>query len=99
MNNNELDFGNYWNGKEVRLTRSASYELMIESIDHYSLIQGLNDGEKCPKSRRRQEKFDWCVEINGKEYKVTIVASVTVDFELKPCWLVIHIKPYNWKIT
>ena len=86
----------YWDDRIVRITRDASYELMIENLDKKDLLNGLNDAVKCPGSRRRRNLRDCCTKIYGVEYKIVLADDVVRDFRNEPCWTVTHIKPYSW---
>lgn len=86
----------YWNDRILRITREATYELMIAKLEIPHLVESLYDAGKCPNSRRRREIYEFCVTIGGKDYKVIIGDDVIRDFNQEPCWTLIHIKPFNW---
>lgn len=87
----------YWNNRVLRITKDATYELMIAKLEIPHLIEGLGDAIRCPNSRRRRgEIYEKCITIQGKDYKVVIGDDVTRDLNYEPCWTLIHIKPYNW---
>lgn len=85
-----------WNGRILRTTRDAAYELMVAKIAILDLVESLDQAARCPNSRRKREIYEFCININGKEYRVLIGDDVVRDFDLEPCWTLIHIKPYNW---
>lgn len=89
--------GSYqWDGRNLRTTKDAGYELMIASLNIPDIIIGLSDAIICPNSRRNRIKQELCIKIQGKGYKIIIADDVTRDFGNEPCWTIIHIKPYNW---
>lgn len=98
MGFNFTDYGNddYWNDRIVRITKDASYEMMMESLDIQDIVEGLDDAIHCPNIRRRRNIREWCAEIRGVEYKIVIADDVVRDFNHEPCWTVTHIKPYTW---
>lgn len=89
--------GSYqWNGRSLRTTKDAAYELMIASVEIDEVVMGLNNSINCPNIRRNRHKLDLCTKIQGKDFKVVIGDDVIRDFGCEPCWTIIHIKPYPW---
>jgi len=89
-------FSYYWNNRILRITKEATYELMIAKLEIPHLVEALNEAVRCPNSRRRREIYEFCVTIGGKDYKIIISDDVTRDFNYESCWTLIHIKPYKW---
>jgi hypothetical protein len=86
----------YWNGRILRITKSAGLELMVASLTGHDVVEGLKDAVPCPRSRRRRNLRDWCARIQGVEYKIVIADDNVRDFHNEVCWTLIHIKPYGW---
>jgi hypothetical protein len=86
----------YWNDRILRVTRDATYELMVANVEIPELVEALQEAGRCPNSRRRRDIWEFCITIGVKEYKVVIGDDVVRDFNYEPCWTLIHIKPYTW---
>lgn len=96
MNQSGFNFGNHWNGRELRITEHASRELTVVKLDIYDLIPALDAAIRCPGIRRRRGKYSCCLNIHGTDYMVIVVKDVIRDFGFEPCWLVTHVKPFDW---
>lgn len=97
MFNINSGYGNYWKGRELRFTRHASRELLVEDLDIHDVVEAMDDAIKCPNSRRRRGNYECCTEINGTKYKIAIADDVIRDLNFEPCWTVKHVKPDNWE--
>jgi hypothetical protein len=86
----EIEFGMKWNGKYLRPSKHAIYEMKKLDYDLYDVLSILENGYDCLKGRRAKGTYEKCVKKGRKIIKVVVkrVQAYDIDDEV---WLIIHV--------
>ena len=68
-----------YKGMRIEPTLSASRELVRESKDLYDVLEILEEGYDCSKSKRKKNIIERCTRKGNKEYR-TVLAETEVTY-------------------
>lgn len=77
-------------GREIKATKEASEELWQFKKDMRAVLEILENGYPCPRSKRKENVLEMCIQ-RGK----TIYKAVVADCE--DYWLLIHFGKFTYK--
>lgn len=85
-----------WKGRALCFTKHAIREMYVLSFTPDDMIEMLDLGINCPKSRRQKGILELCTNYQGDNYKIVVADDIS-HWRNDPCWTVIHIKRFNWR--
>ncbi|MEE8167750.1 MAG: hypothetical protein V3T58_02615 [Candidatus Hydrothermarchaeales archaeon] len=77
-----------WQGIQLVLTQAAYYELIDLKFDLYDVLEILERGSNCERSKRAKGTIEKCLRKKGKRYKAVVVKSTYLG---DPAWKIIHV--------
>ena len=79
-----------WEGKELKPSGSAFKELLKCNMDLYDVLDILENGYDCQRSKRKKGTIERCKKSGKKIHKVVVVDSLQYwdDTEV---WLITHV--------
>ncbi len=77
-----------WQGIQIVPTQAAYYELIDLKFDLYDVLEILERGSNCERSKRAKGTVEKCIRSKGKIYKVVVVRSTYLG---NPAWRIIHV--------
>lgn len=77
-----------WQGRQLVPTQSAYYEMIDLRFDLYDVLDILERGYECERSKRAKGTVEKCLRMKGKTYKVAAVESTYLG---SPAWRIIHV--------
>ncbi len=86
----EIDFGVKWNGKYLRPSKHAIYEMINLGYDLYDVLSILENGYDCRKGKRAKGTFEKCIKKGRKIIKVVVVRVYAYDIN-DEIWLIKHV--------
>jgi len=78
-----------WRGAELKLSKSAYRELFKLDMDMFDVLDILENGYDCARSKRKEGTYEVCMRRGNKTYKAVVVESVQ-QWDNSRVWLVIH---------
>jgi hypothetical protein len=86
--------GNYteerWRGKALKLSNHAYRELFSHHMTLYDVLEVLERGYDCSRSRRKKGVIERCLRTKSGLTRVVVAESYNHDEEME-IWLVIHV--------
>ena len=79
-----------WEGKELKPSGSAFGELLKHNMDLYDVLDILENGYDCQRSRRKKGTIERCKRTGKKILKVVVVDSLQY-FDNTEVWLITHV--------
>jgi hypothetical protein len=77
-----------WQDIQLVPTRAAHYELMDLNFDLYDVLDILEMGTDCERSRRAKGTIERCLRKKGKRYKVVVAESTYLG---ESAWKIVHV--------
>ncbi len=77
-----------WQGIQLVPTQAAYYELIDMKFDLYNVLDILERGTNCERSKRAKGTVEKCLRKKGKTYKTVVVRSTYLG---DPAWRIIHV--------
>lgn len=77
-----------WQGRQLVPTKSAYYEMIGLRFDLYDVLDILERGRDCERSKRAKGTVEKCLRRKGKTYNVVAVESTYLG---GPAWRIIHV--------
>lgn len=77
-----------WHGRQLVPTQSAYYEMIDLRFDLYDVLDILERGYECERSKRAKGTIEKCLRSKGKTYKAVAVESTYLG---SPAWRIIHV--------
>ena len=79
-----------WKRKELKPSAAAYRELFKHNMDLFDVLDILENGYDCERSKRKKGTFERCKKVGKKTLKVVVVESIQ-KWDDSPVWLIIHI--------
>lgn len=79
-----------WKGLPVIPSRRAAEEMYREKLLIHDMIEVLETGYDCARSRRRENVVERCVNAKNKTLKVVAARSYNYDMESE-VWVITHV--------
>lgn len=76
--------------KEIKATKAAADELWQFKQDLWDVLEILEDGYPCSRSKRKPNILEKCIKKGSKIHKVVVA-------DCQHCWLVIHFGIFSYK--
>lgn len=77
-----------WQGKQLVPTQAAYHEMIDLQFDLYDVLDVLERGYDCERSKRAKWIVEKCLRRKGKTYKVVAAESTYLG---SPAWRIIHV--------
>jgi len=79
-----------WKKRSIIPTLSATRELLKLNLDLYDVLEILEDGFDCSKSKRKSGVFEQCIKKKNKIFKVVVVEDEW-RWSGKKVWTLTHV--------
>ncbi len=79
-----------WKKRPIIPTLSATRELLKLNLDLYDVLEILENGFDCSKSKRKPEVFERCIKKKNKIFKVVVVKDEW-RWSGKKVWTLTHV--------
>lgn len=79
-----------WEGLPVIPSRRAAEEMYTEKLMIHDIIEVLEAGYDCARSKRREGVIERCVDAKNKKTKVVAVRSYNYDTKSE-VWVITHV--------
>lgn len=79
-----------WGGKELKPSGAAFRELLKHNMDLYDVLDILENGYDCQRSKREKGTIEKCMKKGKKIRKVVVVDSLQY-YDDTEVWLITHI--------
>ena|SRR3990172_5537179 len=86
-----------WQGRPLRISkRTVMQELVELGMDLWDVVEILEGGFDCPRSRRRGGVYERCVKRGRKTVKVVVEAGEEIlPGERMPIWVLRHVGEFG----
>jgi hypothetical protein len=71
-------------------TRAAMNELFDNNLDLYTVLDILENGYDCPKSKRAKGTIERCLDEKRKTIRIVVVRSFNYSFDMD-VWAITHV--------
>lgn len=85
-----MDWFPRYQGKEIKATKNASTELWEYKKDLWNVLEIIEEGYPCSRSKRKDNIREMCVTRGNKVYKAVIA-------DCGEYWLLIHFGMFGYK--
>ncbi|MEE8167765.1 MAG: hypothetical protein V3T58_02690 [Candidatus Hydrothermarchaeales archaeon] len=79
-----------WKGLPVIPSKSAADEMYREKLLIHDIVEILENGYDCARSRRGADVYERCVDTKNKTLKVVVARSYNYDLKSE-VWVVTHV--------
>jgi len=82
-----------YTGLRIEPTLSATNELLKEKLDLYDVVEVLNKGYDCARSKRKKNIIERCTDRKNKTIKVVVIRTISryPDGFQEEVWRLIHV--------
>lgn len=79
-----------WQGLQLKNTKASYHELEELGMDLSNVVNILENGYDCSRSKRREDLYERCVNWYNKTIKVVVVKTFDTDLDAW-VWVVLHV--------
>ncbi|UCF08148.1 MAG: hypothetical protein JSW28_00175 [Thermoplasmata archaeon] len=83
-----------WNDRAIIVTKSANNELLRDKLTMEDVVEILEKGFDCPRSKRAKDTVERCLNRSYGTIKVVVVESVQ-EWSKEKVWILTHVKLYK----